>query len=382
MRTAINLPDLRVDQIKRGDVVTLPGRGAPSSTLIVLAEKSSRANGDKGATHPLKNGSSIYVHHGSSRVAARIRFVEKGSLKPGTGKIAYLNLASPAFAFVGDRFVVRDSSEQHTIAGGIVLDPDGGRESPASSIALGNVDSLVHATIARQGFVRRESLLSKSRFSADEIFEAVRNLERNSAIIVRRQIVADCEFWQKLRAHAIGLIDAAHKESPERGGIDLGELRSALRIEDAEMFESLAADLCEGDFVRKGSVIARASHRPMLPAHIQPVEKRIREALARQPFDPPSRKAIESDTQIRQVVRFLIENGEVIEIASDVLLSRESFERMKSQVTEFISKNGPATVSELRQALGSSRRIMVPLLERLDRDGFTARVGDKRRLRK
>src|SRR5262249_1933513 len=123
MRTAINLPDLRVDQIKRGDVVTLPGRGAPSSTLIVLAEKSSRANGDKGETHPLKNGSSIYVHHGSSRVAARIRFVEKGSLKPGTGKIAYLNLASPAFAFVGDRFVVRDSSEQHTIAGGIVLDP-------------------------------------------------------------------------------------------------------------------------------------------------------------------------------------------------------------------------------------------------------------------
>jgi selenocysteine-specific elongation factor len=54
---------------------------------------------------------------------------------------------------------------------------------------------------------------------------------------------------------------------------------------------------------------------------------------------------------------------------------------MKSQVAEFISKNGPATVSELRQALGSSRRIMVPLLERLDREGVTRRVGDKRCLR-
>jgi selenocysteine-specific elongation factor len=51
-------------------------------------------------------------------------------------------------------------------------------------------------------------------------------------------------------------------------------------------------------------------------------------------------------------------------------------------VAEFISKNGPATVSELRQALGSSRRIMVPLLERLDRDGITRRVGDKRTLGK
>jgi selenocysteine-specific elongation factor len=79
-------------------------------------------------------------------------------------------------------------------------------------------------------------------------------------------------------------------------------------------------------------------------------------------------------------VRFLIENGDVTELALDVLLLRESFERMKSQVAEFISNNGPATVSELRQALGSSRRVMVPLLERLDRDGVTRRVGDKRML--
>jgi selenocysteine-specific elongation factor len=382
MRTAINLPDLRVDQIKRGDVVTFPGRGAPSTTLIVRVQKPSRPNGDKTICRPLKNGSSIYVHHGAARIAARIRFHENGSLEAGKEKIAHVKLASPIFAFVGDRFVVRDSSERHTIAGGIVLDPDADKYSVSSSVAPNDINALLRAIVAQQGFAARETLLSKSQFSADEIFGALRILEQTGAIIVRRQIVADREFWQKLRAHAIGLIDAAHKESPERSGIDLGELRLALRIQDAEMFESLAADLCEGDFVRKGSVIGRASHRPMLPAHIQPVEKRIREALTRQPFDPPSRKAIESDAQARQVVRFLIENGEVIELAPDVVLLRESFERMKSQVAEFISKNGPATVSELRQALGSSRRIMVPLLERLDRDGFTARVGDKRRLRK
>jgi selenocysteine-specific elongation factor len=70
----------------------------------------------------------------------------------------------------------------------------------------------------------------------------------------------------------------------------------------------------------------------------------------------------------------------VTELAVDVLLLRESFERMKSQVAEFISKNGPSTVSQLRQALRSSRRVMVPLLERLDRDGITQRAGDKRML--
>jgi selenocysteine-specific elongation factor len=380
MRTAVNLPDLRVDQIKRGDVVTLPGHGAPSSTLVVLVEKPSRPNGDKTVAHPLKNGSSIYVHHGASRVAARIRFRESGSLEAGKEKIAHLTLASPIFAFIGDRVVVRDSSEQHTIAGGIVLDPDGNKESPASSVELDNVHSLVRATIARQGFARRETLLSKSRFSADEISQALKSLEGNGGIVVCQHVAADCELWRKLRAQAIGLIDGTHKETPERTGIDLGELRSALRIQEPELFESLATDLCQGDFVRKGAVIARTSHRPTLPVHLQLMEKRIREALTGQPFDPPSRKAIESDPQARQVVRFLIETGDVIELAVDVLLLRESFERMNSQVAEFISKNGPATVSELRQAVGSSRRIMVPLLERLDRDGVTRRVGDKRTL--
>jgi selenocysteine-specific elongation factor len=110
------------------------------------------------------------------------------------------------------------------------------------------------------------------------------------------------------------------------------------------------------------------------------VEKRIREALTGQPFDPPSRKSIESDPQARQVVRFLIENGDVTELALDVVLLHESFEGMKSRVTEFISTNGPSTVSQLRQALGSSRRVVVPLLERLDREGVTRRAGDKRML--
>jgi selenocysteine-specific elongation factor len=382
MRTAINLPDLRLDQVKRGDVVTLPGHGMPTSILIVRVVRPSRLSCNKTVAHPLKNGLSTYVHHGTARVAARIRFRENGSLEVGKEKSAHLTLASPIFAFIGDRFVVRDSSERHTIAGGIVLDPDGNKESLAAIVALDSIDSLVRATLARQGFARRENLLSKSRFSADEISEVLTYLEQSGEIVLSQHIAAHCEFWRKLGAQAIGLIDAAHKQTPERAGIDLSELRSALRIQDAEVLESLVADLCKGDFVRKGSVVAWTSHRPTLPAHLQPVEKRIRETLTGQPFDPPSRKAIESDPRARQVVRFLIENGDVTELALDVVLLRESFERMKSQVAEFISKNGPATVSELRQALGSSRRIMVPLLERLDRDGITRRVGDKRTLGK
>jgi len=261
-----------------------------------------------------------------------------------------------------------------------VLDADGDMQLPVSAATPDDLHSLLRTTIARQGFARREDVLSKSQFTADEISQALINLEQNGDIILRQHIAANCEFWRKRRGQAIGLIDEAHNQHSERAGVGLNDLRSALRIQEPEVFESLLADLCESGFVRKGSGIARTSHRPKLPAQVQAIEKRIREALSKQPFDPPSRKAIESDPQARQVVRFLLENGDVTELALDVVLLRESFERMKSQVAEFISKNGPATVSELRQARRSSRRVMVPFLERLDRDGVTRRVGDKRTL--
>ena len=129
---------------------------------------------------------------------------------------------------------------------------------------------------------------------------------------------------------AAGLIDEAHKQNPECAGVDLNEMRSALRIQQAHLLEALVADLCAGNFVRKGSLIARASHRPKLPTPLQSVESKIRETLSKKPFDAPSRREIEPDSHARHVVRFLIENGDVIEIAPDVLLLRENFECMKS----------------------------------------------------
>jgi selenocysteine-specific elongation factor len=271
----------------------------------------------------------------------------------------------------------------------MVLDSDGtgfrhGRDLKLLSMratAPDNIDLCVRSEIARRGFVPRKPLLGRSHFSAGEISEALMRLQRNNEIVLFEQIAADGQFWQTLRNQVIVLVDNAHKQNPERPGLDLNELRSALRDQPENVFEALISELCADDFVRKGSTIARASHQPALPARLQSVEREIREALSQKPFDPPPRREIELDRGAQHVLRFLVENGEVIEVGSDAVLLRENFERMKTRIIEFISKNGPATVSELRQALESSRRIMVPLLEKLDREGFTRRVGDKRGLR-
>ncbi|HUE62416.1 MAG TPA: selenocysteine-specific translation elongation factor [Chthoniobacterales bacterium] len=394
MRTAINLPDVEIGdapgRIKRGDVISVVDLGRSSTSLIVLLEKSSRLDRKDVAARPLKNWASVYLHHGTSRFPAKIYLLEDRALEPGKQTIAQVKLESPIFAFLGDRFVLRDASEQHTIAGGIVLDPDGDRGKLRSATqrklfaeragAPDGVDLCVSSEILVNGFVRKQTVLRKSHFSTDEIGEALQRLQRRGEIVFHQEIAADAKAWEMLRLRAIGSIDDAHKRNPERAGLELNELRTAFRDQSPDVFEALIVDLCATDFIRRGSGIARVSHRPVLPPNLQPVAMKIREALSAKPFDPPARKDSEVDRHAQEVVRFLIATGEVIDVGPDVVLLRKNFERMKSAIVDFISTNGPATVSELRQALESSRRTMVPFLEKLDREGVTRRVGDKRAL--
>ena len=154
MRTAINLPDIPVDQIKRGDVVTVPSLGEPDSTLVVLLEKSSRLDReDRVSSDVLSKTAPSYMFTTEHRgLRPKLRCEKMARLKPAKKELLNSNSRSPIFAFVGDRFVLRDSSEQHTIAGGLVLDPDGNGKSLTFGFPLDDVDSLVRLTIKRRGF--------------------------------------------------------------------------------------------------------------------------------------------------------------------------------------------------------------------------------------
>jgi selenocysteine-specific elongation factor len=119
-----------------------------------------------------------------------------------------------------------------------------------------------------------------------------------------------------------------------------------------------------------------------LPAHLRADGDRIRDVLARRPFDPPSKKELlGSSSAALQALKFLVLNGEAVELGPEQVIGAEALARAVEVVRSHIARNGPATVAELKTALGSNRRIAVPLLERLDRDGVTVRQGDRRALR-
>jgi len=79
-----------------------------------------------------------------------------------------------------------------------------------------------------------------------------------------------------------------------------------------------------------------------------------------------------------QALRFLIEQGEIVEVGEEIVLLKDSLDKMQATVSDFISANGAATASQLREKLATSRRVIIPVLEYFDRKGVTRRVGDER----
>ncbi|HKS36967.1 MAG TPA: SelB C-terminal domain-containing protein, partial [Verrucomicrobiae bacterium] len=340
-----------------------------------------------------KEGTLVRIHFGSTNIPAHAKLIDAGPLQVGERKLAQLRFESAAFAFAGDRFIVRDWSEQTTLAGGAVLDPDARRDglrsdgrSPFLEQRAQNPDqaaTFVASEVERRHAIRRSGLLARSRFSAAEISAALASLVAGKHVLEAGGWIADAAFWQRLTKIAVDGIDAQHRLHPERPGLALSELRAQLekQLPAAEVFDTLTADLLRNGFEQAGVVIRRSSHKLALPPQLQAIGAKLRAALAAKPLDPPSRKELAPDASTQQALRFLMQNGEAIELSPEVVLPVESFARATELVRQFLLQHGAATASELRQALGTSRRILIPLLERLDKDGVTRRDGDKRVLR-
>jgi selenocysteine-specific elongation factor len=385
-RTAINLPDLALyTDVRRGDVISSQPF-EPSSTLDVFLTCSSHLQ----RAMPIKSRTSAWVHHGTTRVLAKIVFSETDSLRAGESAVARLRLKAPLFAFVGDRLIVRDASEQHTIAGAVVFNIDStGALSTRDRVLLAtravapdDVALAVWTEISSNGVIESSRLLERSRFSPNEISTALRRLSDHGEIFLSENVCAKMLVWRDLREQTAKVIDAGHKTHPERRGVELNELRAELKSISAGVFDELIVDLCREDFARVGSAIARRTHRASLPPELKAAADKIRAALGEKSFDPPGRKDFSQDRQLHQAIRFLIEQGEIVEVGEEIVLLRGAVDRMRAAISEFISTNGPATASQLREKIGTSRRVIIPFLEYLDRSGVTRRVGDQRVLAK
>ena len=293
------------------------------------------------------------------------------------------------FAFTGDRFIVRDWSEQATLAGGIVLDADPAPENLKNPVRLqflsacvekaDDLCALLLSEISRFGAAQENKLLVKSRFSEGEVVTTLTSLEQAGKILRSRGWAIDYAFWNHLQRKAADRIDAEHLAHPNRPGLSLVDLKRSILPElPSDDLWPVFVNATGPAFIVSANLIRRSDHRLALPSRLEAAGAKARAALSAKQFDPPSRKEIAPDPTTQEALRFLLETGEAILLSEEIVMLADATNHAAEIVRSFLRKQNAASASELRQALGTSRRVIIPLLEHFDREGITRRQGDSR----
>lgn len=190
------------------------------------------------------------------------------------------------------------------------------------------------------------------------------------------------EAWEAIAGRARRALEEYHRAHPLRAGMPREELKSRLGLAPAALGPVLAELAREGVLVERGSELALPDHRVELDADAGGSAGRLLEVLGEQPFAPPSLpEAMQRAGASPEVVRALAQRGELVRLSEDVAFTRRAYEAALQLVRELVAEQGSVTVASLRDRMGASRRPVLALLEHLDSQRITRRVGDERVLR-
>lgn len=391
MRTALNIPDIEIlkgkskEGIRRGDTITIADLGTPSRRVHVEVHVSERAT----KIQTIKHAQRVRFHHFSTTISGKILFFENTNLEKGNKQIAEIRLDRPVFTFAGDRFVLRDWSKQFTIGGGIILDSSPPKRSYRTEkqrnfllMRASNPNEFtthLNSLLTRDHFIKSDTPLSQSSFSKSVIEEAI----ENNDVVVSGNFIIDKNWWSEINEIAGNRIKTIHEKHPELPGIDISQLRTFMkkRVVDSKLFEFLIDQLCKSGFTKKDTILSIDSHKASLPNHLTSSGKKIRILLDENPLEPPNPKEIINSENDEAALKFLLQTNEAIQLDEKVILLSKNYNEAVDIIRSYITQNGPATAADLRKALSSTRRVIIPLLEHLDKEGITFRSGDTRVLK-
>jgi len=389
-RAAINIAGRGLDaaSIRRGDWLVAPQAHAPTSRL------DARLRPAAGAARVLAHWTPVHVHLGTEDVPARVAVLDGHSVAPGATGLVRLVLDRPVGALAGDRFILRDQSARHTLAGGHVIDPfppRRGRARPQRIAVLGALDrdddgaaltgalALSPAGIDVAGFARARNLTARQ---ADELVTAAAAVSAGGAIIAP-------EHFAALKAHVVAALDAFHTARPERLGPDLATLtrliagRVGARLAGGLIARAVDELAGEGLVETKGPLVAAGGHAPRLGRRDAELWQRIAPLLGGGPAPPvvhEMARAIGGDAgAVANALRRAEAMGLAVRVARNRYALPETVDGLAAIACR-LARDGRLTAARFRTEAGIGRNFAIEMLEHFDRAGMTQREGEGRRL--
>jgi selenocysteine-specific elongation factor len=383
-RVALNLTGVKREDIGRGEVV-LPASAAgnPLSRLLDVELKLLPE-----LEAPLKHMAEVVVFLETREMLCRVALMERRQLGSGETAFAQLRLEEDISAFYGERFIIRQQSPPRTIGGGTVLDPHAGKfklaEAPArmafleSRRSLG-LNDLILSETAKKRLTPASKLLQYAPFPQPEIDGAIKELLRSRRLISAANSLVDTAFWQQCGQKLLDMAKKEHEADKLKKGLSQAVAQSALGL-DKDIFDALVQQLVQaGKLVRLEDALALPEYRPQLSKEQQAMSAAIMGMFAQSPAAPPTLKEITARFPGGAgVVKYLAQQGELVELPEGVLLPAARFKTIQDEVVRLIKEKGQITIQDISAAFGFSRKFSIPLLTQLDRLGITRREGDAR----
>jgi selenocysteine-specific elongation factor len=403
-RVAVNLSGVSKDEIAVGEVVTVPG-WLRSTTLVDV-----QLHYLLDAPRPLKHNTEVDFFCGSAEVPARVRLLGTEVLAPGDTGWAQLRLSRPVALVRGDRYILRWLSPSVTVGGGMVVDPSPRRRhrrfrpeviDRLETLAHGTPEEIILQALEREQPIEARELVKKLTLSAESTVNALNSMLAAGQVLIvddvggattvlpspgtSARFLVSMLGWRDISERMHAALGRYHQAFPLRRGMPREALRSQLQQRlpglSGRLFNQIAARAsAEGVIVESEDVVWLAGHTVELsPAQQEKVDALL-SAFRRAPYTTPS--VAECVTQLgAELFAALLDVGTFVRLSPEVVYLSDTVDEMRTRIVEHIQQEGSVTIAQVRDLFGASRKYAVALMEYLDQQRVTRRVGDTRVLR-
>ena len=406
-RSAVNLGGVEVSEIDRGQALVTPGAFEETRLADAVLELLPDAR-------PLRHGARVRFHQGTAEILGRVALVgplDDGrdaaaqatrpvpTLQPGARAFVRLRLEQPTVLARGDRYIVRAYSPTITIAGGQILDPKPPRGAIRTAAALErcrqlDIDPARTAEDAELNAARIMiegagvaalpvgALVSRAAIAPAAVAARIEALAARKAAVRVGDVLVAPAVIDRLGGAMLGALKAHHAAEPLSEGLPREEARDRLFAHGhPAVFEHVVDELAKSGAVAGRDRLAVAGHR----LELSPEEQRARAAIERMFRDgglkPPDAAAAATSAgvsaPIADRVLKLLQRQKVLVKVDVLLFHDEALKQLKQDVTA-LKKDARIDVAMFKDRFGVSRKFAIPLLEYLDRERVTRRVGDAR----
>ncbi|RPH38646.1 MAG: selenocysteine-specific translation elongation factor, partial [Burkholderiales bacterium] len=377
-RVAANLVGINTTELERGNVITRPGWLKSTDLVTVNLKLISYLR------RPLLHGAEVSFHTLAAETMAKVRLLEKEDINPGENAWAQFSLEKPLAIVKGDRYIIRSTME--TLGGGGIIDAHAKRLKrfrPEIITNLqaregGTAEEAIIALLETKQPLETGAIASQANMTREEATAAVDSLVSDGRLTPLgggdHRLLMTSSGWQGLVNKAVAAIAEYHKRFPARAGMPAVELTTRLKLGN---FVTLAVE----NLVKQGLIITESNqiHLPSHKVQISPVQQAkmdaFLKALSENPFSPPTDLIPEPD-----LLGILIEQGRVVKVGEGIIFSTKAYNEMLEKIIAQLKVKGKITLGETRDMFGTSRKYAQSVLEYLDHEKITKRIGDDRML--